>query len=123
MRRHVRLQRALVGAEPGVAVDAEQRDAWIRHEIGSERREVPRQLTEQRDHRTADMLLVVRLPRAEPLAVVVPLQRAQERERLLRERRSHYARTCLAAANRSCICRVRCGTMPSMRSTSISCAR
>jgi hypothetical protein len=86
VRGDLRLQRPLVVAETRVAIDAEQGDAWIRHEVRSKRRQIARQLGEERDHRVADVLLVISFARAEPFAIVVPLERAQERERLLRER-------------------------------------
>ena len=108
VRGDIRLERTLVVAEPRIAIDAEHGHARIGDEVRRKRREIARKLAEQHDHRAADVLLVLRLARAEPLAIVVPLERPQERERLPRERRRErcahrYARTCRAAANRSCI--------------------
>jgi len=47
------------------------------------------QTGQQFDHRPAHVLFVVGFARAEPLAIVVALQRPQERERLACERRRH----------------------------------
>ncbi len=85
----VRLERCLVVAEACVAVDAIQRDARIRHELGREPRKVAGKAPEQLDHRPADVLLVVVFAGAEPFAVVVAFQGAQERERLPGKRRGH----------------------------------
>ena len=56
VRRDVRLQRLLVGAEARIAINSIERDPWIRDELGRERRQVHRQPGQKLDHRCADVL-------------------------------------------------------------------
>ena len=84
------------------------------------------------DHRRADVRLVLVAVRVEPLAAVVPLERAAETTASPAEKRGAVA-TSSAPARRPAApasapsapapARVRCGTMPIMRSISISWAR
>src|SRR5205823_13652479 len=77
----------LVVAEPGVAVDAEERLLPRGVELGGDGAEVLRQLLDDLDHRAADVRLVLIFPGAEPLAIVVALERSEERQRPGGERR------------------------------------
>ena len=89
MRRHMALERRLVGAEAGIAVDPVQRDARIRDQLRRETRQIHGKSRQQLHHGPVHVLLVLRLAEAEPVAVVVASERAQKRQRLAGERRPH----------------------------------
>jgi len=74
----VRLERGLVAAEARIAINAIQRHTRIRNQLRSEPRKIDGEPFEQSDHRSADMLLVLRLSKPEPVPVVVALQRSEE---------------------------------------------
>ena len=78
VRRDVRLERLLVRAEARIAINPVERHTRIRDELGRERRQVIRQASEQLDHRSADVLLVLLLAAPKPVAVVVAFQRTQK---------------------------------------------
>ena len=89
VRGRVGLQRRLVRAEARVPVDPEQRHLRGRHEVGRECRQVPCQPFQRLDHRRAHVGFVVGLASAKPLALVVPLKRPEECQRLARKGRRH----------------------------------
>ena len=89
VRRRMRLERRLIRAEARVAVDAIQRHLRLGHEFGRERFEVAGESLDQRDHRLADIGLVLRLASAKPFAIVVAFQRPQEPERFDGEGAGH----------------------------------
>ena len=93
-RGDVRFERRFVLREPRVPVDSVERHLWARHEIRSERPEVLRKLVDDREHRRAKEHVVLPLARLEPIAVVVPLQRAEKRERLRAEAGCHRCAAC-----------------------------
>ena len=80
-RRDVGLERRLVLRESRVAIDAVQRGLRAGDELRRERAEVDRQPLDDRDQRRAQQGLVPLLARLEPFAIVVALQRPQERDR------------------------------------------
>lgn len=86
MRGDVGLERRLVRAEARVAIDAVKGDFRIGHEVRRERRKIAGEPIEQLDHRPANVPRVVLFPVAEPLAVVVALERPEERESPRRKR-------------------------------------
>ena len=116
------LERRLVFRKPCVAIDAVERCLRTGHQVRRERPEVGSQPIDEADHRRAKEQLVLILARPEPLAIVVPLQRPKERQRLRAEAaeagRCHRATCCVGAwraAIRSWNWRVRCGTCPIIR--------
>src|SRR5262245_39059353 len=82
-RGRARLQRPLVGAEARVTPDSIEALLRICHQVRRERAELTTQPLDGPHHRRLDVRLVVVLVRVEPLAIVVALQRPEERERLL----------------------------------------
>ena len=82
VRGDVRLERGLVLAEARIAINAIQRHARVGNQLGREPRQIAGEPFEQADHRSADVLLVLRLSKPEPVPVVVALERAEECEGL-----------------------------------------
>lgn len=78
VRGDVRLEWSLVRAEARVAVNPVQGHTWVGDELGRKRRQVTRQSSKQIRHRSPDVLLVLRFPALEPLAVVVAFQCAEK---------------------------------------------
>src|SRR6185295_16990259 len=120
---HVRLVRLLVFREADVAIDAIH-GLRADEQFRRDRPHVHGQTLEHGEHRFADVRLVLVFARVEPLAPVVPLQALEKGDGVPAEARPRlHAFACCAACicfMRSCCSRVRCGTMPSMRSMSIS---
>ena len=121
-RGDVGLVRRLVVGEAGVAIDAVHRHFRAGHQLGREGAEVDRQPLDDRDHRLADVRLVV-------AAVRVRTTRggccASARAETAGSLRGSGGICCAAwrpssRAIRSCIWRVTCGTMPIIRCIVIS---
>src|SRR3954463_1037560 len=88
----VRLVRALVLREPGVAVDAEERAAArprIGHQVRTDLDQPGREGLDEVERRLPDVGLVARPVGLEPVAVVVLAQLGEEREQRWRERGGH----------------------------------
>ena len=85
--RNLGLQRRLICGKPRVPVDAERRHLRRGDQLGCERFEVLAEPFDDLHERGADDELVAILARLEPLAIVIALQRAQERQRRCRETR------------------------------------
>src|SRR5262249_32207304 len=119
----MRLVRLLVFRETDIAVDAVH---GLRADVqlGRHRPHVDRQSIENCEHRLANDGVVFVLAHGEPLAPVVALQPREKRQRVSAEARcrchAFAASCCWKRAMRSCDSRVRWGTMPIMRSISIS---
>ena len=91
-RRDVRFVGRFVFREPRVAVDAVHRRLRVRDQLRRELAEVGAQSLDDLEHRLADVRLVVVAVSVEPLAAVVPFERAQELERLGGETRGRPGR-------------------------------
>ncbi len=100
------LERRLVLAEAGVPVDPEKRGAGRGLEFRGEGREIHREALDERQHPGLHLAFVLVPVRVEPLAVVVPLERPQERQRLRRKpgngRRLRRHATSLARPTSKC---------------------
>src|SRR5580765_4025774 len=128
------LVRLLVFREPRVAIDAVDRMLRADEQLGRDRAHVLRQPLHDGNHGLAYDLVVLVAPRVEPLAAVVPLEPREKRKRgraeAWRRCRHGYRAGCACCtccawkrAIRACCSRVRCGTMPIIRSMIINCAR
>ena len=85
-------ERCLVGREPGVAIDPVHRELRRGYEIGREPGEIESQLVDDLNHRRAHVCVVVGLSSAEPVAVIVALERAQELQCRVVKSRSRHGR-------------------------------
>src|SRR5262245_41601658 len=90
-RGHMRFQWRLVLAESRVSVNPVHRFLRRGDELGREATKVRRELRDHVHHRPADALVVMILPRLEPLAVVVAFKRTKEANCLRRKVRTHLA--------------------------------
>ena len=87
IRGHVRLVRSLVLRKADVAVNAVHRRRRVGDVLGTEPAKVVRQPGDDVGHRLTDVRLVIVAMRGEPLAAVVPLERAQKSKRVAGEPR------------------------------------
>jgi hypothetical protein len=97
-RRDMGLQRRLVGAEPGIAPWPEHRDLRRGDEFRSARREVDGQLFDDGYQRCMKVGVIVEAACMEPFAAVVALQRPQEAQTAIGERRQARHATILPTA-------------------------
>src|SRR5690348_16135174 len=81
----MRLQGRLVLAEPRIAEWPQQIDLRIEQHLGRDAAQVLAKPFDDLDHRLTAMGLVLLAARVKPLALVIALQRAQERQSLRRE--------------------------------------
>ena len=82
---HIRLIRALILAETHVAVDAIDRLVGRGYEIASEALQLFPKRQHQFDHLGLDLLVVKRLVRLEPIAVIASFEVAKKLQRFRRE--------------------------------------